>query len=80
MGPKQLGGIFLTLPVTIGEGIGPAGESFPVVCMLKNGLLYAPRLYPLKKKREIARHSFIASERRCGGAFSIGNSPLLASS
>ena len=28
----------MVLPVTTGEGIGPAGEISPVVCMLKNGL------------------------------------------
>ena len=37
MGPNNWG-IFLILPVTTGEGIGPAGEISPVVCMLKNGL------------------------------------------
>ena len=37
MGPNNWG-IFLILPVTTGEGIGPAGDIFPVVCMLKNGL------------------------------------------
>ena len=37
VGPNNWG-IFLTLPVTTGEGIGPAGEISPVVCMLKNGL------------------------------------------
>ena len=37
MGPDNWG-IFLTLFVTTGEGIGPAGEISPVVCMLKNGL------------------------------------------
>ena len=38
-GPNNWG-IFLILPVTIGEGFGPAaaGEISPVVCMLKNGL------------------------------------------
>ena len=40
MGPNNWG-IFLILLVTTGEGIGPAGEISPVVCMLKNGL---PRL------------------------------------
>ena len=40
MGPNNWG-IFLILPVTTGEGIGPAGEISPVVCMLKNGLLIA---------------------------------------
>ena len=39
MGPNNWG-IFLILFVTTGEGIGPAGEIFPVVCMLKNGLPY----------------------------------------
>ena len=34
VGPNNWG-IFLILPVTIGEGIGPAGEISPVVCMLK---------------------------------------------
>ena len=38
MGPNNWG-IFLILPVTTREGIGPAGEISPVVCMLKNGLL-----------------------------------------
>ena len=38
MGPNNWG-IFLILPVTTGEGIGPAGEISPVVCMLKNALL-----------------------------------------
>ena len=38
MGPNNWG-IFLILPVTTGEGIGPAGEISPVVCMLKNGLI-----------------------------------------
>ena len=37
MGPNNWG-IFLILPITTGEGIGPAGEISPVVCMLKNGL------------------------------------------
>ena len=37
MGPNNWG-IFLIFPVTTGEGIGPAGEISPVVCMLKNGL------------------------------------------
>ena len=37
MGPNNWG-IFLILPVTTGEGIGPAGEISPVVCMLKNAL------------------------------------------
>ena len=37
MGPNNWG-IFLILLVTTGEGIGPAGEISPVVCMLKNGL------------------------------------------
>ena len=37
MGPNNWG-IFLIWPVTTGEGIGPAGEISPVVCMLKNGL------------------------------------------
>ena len=37
-GPKQLVN-FLILLVSTGEGIGPAGEISPVVCMLKNGLL-----------------------------------------
>ena len=39
MGPNNWG-IFLTLPVTTGESIGPAGEISPVVCMLKNGLTH----------------------------------------
>ena len=38
MGPNNWG-IFLILPVATGEGIGPAGEISPVVCMLKNGLV-----------------------------------------
>ena len=37
VGPNNWG-IFLILPVTTGEGVGPAGEISPVVCMLKNGL------------------------------------------
>ena len=40
VGPNNWG-IFLTFPITTGEGIGPAGEISPVVCMLKNGLLYS---------------------------------------
>ena len=39
MGPNNWG-IFLILPVTTGEGIGPDGEISPVVCMLKNSLCY----------------------------------------
>lgn len=31
-------GIFQILAIATGEGIGPAGEISPVVCMLKNGL------------------------------------------
>ena len=38
VGPNNWG-IFLILPVTTGEGVGPAGEILPVVCMLKNSLL-----------------------------------------
>ena len=38
MGPNNWG-ISLILPVTTGEGIGPAGEISPLVCMLKNGLV-----------------------------------------
>ena len=45
MGPNNWG-IFLILPVTTGEGIGPAGESSPVVCMLKNGLPVSDRTQP----------------------------------
>ena len=42
MGPNNWG-IFLILPVTTGEGIGPAGEISPVVCMLKNALVWSVR-------------------------------------
>ena len=42
MGPNNWG-IFLILPVTTGEGIGPAGEISPVVCMLKNGLVVSQK-------------------------------------
>ena len=38
MGPNKWG-IFLILPVSTGEGIGPVGEISPVVCMLKDGLV-----------------------------------------
>ena len=38
VGPNNWG-IFLILLVTTGEGIGPAGEISPVVCMIKNGLV-----------------------------------------
>ena len=42
MGPNKWG-IFLILTVTTGEGVGPAGGISPVVCMLKNGLVFTPR-------------------------------------
>jgi len=44
VGPNNWG-IFLILPVTTGEGIGPAGEISPVVCMLKNALLRLVKSY-----------------------------------
>ena len=60
VGPNN-GGIFLILPVTTGEGIGPAGKISPVVCMLKNGLFYTLFIlcYIIKSRFSILLPSYI---------------------
>ena len=52
VGPNNWG-IFLILLVTTGEGIRPAGEISPVVCMLKNGLPYRLSLLHLRLQASI---------------------------
>ena len=59
MGPNNWG-IFLILPVTTGEGIGPAGEISPVVCMLKNGLV-ATQLMKVPAFLQVSAASFYDS-------------------